>query len=49
MKEKIEDALRDFKLTVGTMKRESPETTDAFVLRSVHKEGALSVGQYFSL
>lgn len=45
MREKIEDVLRDFKLTVGTMKRESPETTDAFlsVLRSIHKEGALSV------
>jgi hypothetical protein len=36
MREKIEDVFGDFKLTVGTMKKESPETTGALlnVLRS---------------
>lgn len=36
---------RNFKITLGFMRKEAPETIEAFLnlLRSVHKQGALSV------
>lgn len=46
MKEKeIESIIKEFKNTVGTIKKEKPEIADAFLgfFRSVHKEGALSI------
>jgi AhpD family alkylhydroperoxidase len=36
---------RDFKTTLGFLRREAPETIEAFlnILRSTHKQGALSI------
>lgn len=44
-KEEIEGIIRDFKSTVGKIRKEKPEIADAFLglARSVHKEGALSI------
>lgn len=43
--EEIENEIKNFKISIGTMKKEKPEIADAFLslLRNVHQEGALSV------
>ena len=47
IKEDIENVVDDFKVTVGTMRKESPEVTIAFLdlLRNARKEGNLTVKQ----
>lgn len=43
--EEIEDVIKSFKVSIGTMKKEKPKIADAFLslLKNVRQEGALSV------
>jgi AhpD family alkylhydroperoxidase len=43
--EEIQNVEKDFKITLGVMRKEVPEATEAFLnlLRSVHRGGAVSI------
>jgi AhpD family alkylhydroperoxidase len=47
VEENIEQVAKEFKVTLGKLKKETPEVTDSLLslIRSVHKEGVLSSKQ----